>query len=380
MTTLIKPLAAAGAGDATRISVAAFHSREIVTALRNGSGNLELITWHTPDNAMVTRGADSGTQAGAVDEVALTLLDRLAITAVRNGSGNLQLISWSVPEGLGSVTRRGSNGAGAASHIAVAFVGRTLITALRNGSGNLELISWAISGDGTFTRLADSGNQAGAVSVVSAASLGQDRDTVVTAVRTSSGSLKLIAWRISTDGRTITRLFDSADQAGAVGEIATILAHDDSELGGTFLLTAVTTGAGTLRLIEWGVDVAGIRRLGDSRDLAGAASHIAIAPAGPAATYLSSMRRGSGDLELIAFEIGRNAALTRTGDYGPNSGGGTNITETAITSLGDGRAVTAIRLRDFLNVTTWQVSRFMDAPVHRSTTPPVFDTTETAQV
>jgi hypothetical protein len=49
----------------------------VLTALRNGSGNLKLIGWHTPplDNT-ITRGADSGTLAGAAQEIALTLIGR----------------------------------------------------------------------------------------------------------------------------------------------------------------------------------------------------------------------------------------------------------------------------------------------------------------
>ena len=84
----------------------AFNENEVLTALRNGSGNLELIGWHTaPDDFTVTRGADSEQQAGTAQEVALTLMGRRAITAVRSGSGKLLLIAWDVPQGLGSITR-----------------------------------------------------------------------------------------------------------------------------------------------------------------------------------------------------------------------------------------------------------------------------------
>ena len=52
----------------------------------------------------LTRGPDSGTQAGTIDEVALALLGRRAITAVRNGSGDLLVIPWK-PENDGTLVR-----------------------------------------------------------------------------------------------------------------------------------------------------------------------------------------------------------------------------------------------------------------------------------
>jgi hypothetical protein len=41
-----------------------------LTAVRNGSGNLELINWRT--GPTITRQSDSGNQAGAVSEIATT--------------------------------------------------------------------------------------------------------------------------------------------------------------------------------------------------------------------------------------------------------------------------------------------------------------------
>src|ERR1700674_1856749 len=85
MATFIEPIAEGTAGEASRIAVQAFNDSEVLTALRNGSGNLELISWHTdPQNNAVTRGADSGTLAGTANEVALAILGRTAITAVRS--------------------------------------------------------------------------------------------------------------------------------------------------------------------------------------------------------------------------------------------------------------------------------------------------------
>jgi hypothetical protein len=114
MAITFQPLKEGDAGDATQIALQAFDTTEVLTALRNGSGNLELISWHI-DRQGVNRGADSGHQAGNIDEVSLTISGRQAITAVRNGSGDLELISWEVPEGLKKITRETTAGAGTAS-------------------------------------------------------------------------------------------------------------------------------------------------------------------------------------------------------------------------------------------------------------------------
>jgi len=358
--TTIKPIAGASAGEASHLTIQPFISTEVLTALRNGSGNLELIGWHIESDKIV-RGADSGTQAGTAQEVALTLMARArhAITAVRSGSGRLLLISWDVPFGLKTIRRLADTGsaAGEASQIAMTALGTAmLVTALRAGNGNLLLISWGLASDGTMTRLGDSNPagqppQAGEVSLVTIAPLGSN--TVVTAVRNGRGNLELIAWNVSSDGKHIRRQGDSGNQAGAVGEIAIYPTRDD--LAGPGVLTAVRNGSGNLELIPWKVldgGLGGVVRTGKGIE-AGTASHIAISPAGTPPTYVASMRRGSGDIELIAFQLGGNGAIARTGDFGQREG--TDVTETAIASLG-GPAVTATRQANFLNVITWSVT------------------------
>jgi hypothetical protein len=69
---------------------------------------------------------------------------------------------------------------------------------------------------------------------------------VVSAVRAADGRLKLIAWRVD-GGGAITRAGDSYDLAGEATRIALC-----SELsGGTPVVTAVRTAAGDLKLIGW---------------------------------------------------------------------------------------------------------------------------------
>ena len=135
------------------------------------SGHLVLISWQLNSNGTLTRLADSGSAAGAVSEVSLVKLplvganERL-VTAVRDGDGNLRVIVWRVSS-TGAFTRTGDSGsqAGDATMIraTVDSSGRA-ITAVRDGSGDLKVITWGISANGaTVRRLGDSGSAAGGI-------------------------------------------------------------------------------------------------------------------------------------------------------------------------------------------------------------------------
>jgi ketopantoate reductase len=369
MTVSFNLVAGGGAGEASHIAVAALGGPpQFITAMRNGSGNLELIGWIMRDNTLTRAGT---ALAGAVSEVALTIAGQRAVTAVRDGSGRLFLISWDCSSQLQSITKAGDSSAaiphpGAADLIAITpalteFGQQIFVTALRNGSGNLELISWRLESSGNFTRLGDSGSQAGGVDSVAVTSVGSN--LVVTAVQTthsilqSHGKLKLIAWQIFQGGAKITRIGDENHLYGEAGEVSEVaIAPTSGDFPG--VLTAVKNGSGNLEVIAWGVARdTGFTRLGDNQtppNNAGTASHIAITHAGNLQErYLTSMRRGSGDLELIAFDF-TTGPVKRVGDHG--SAQGNDVTETALAHLADGQAIVADRLRNFLNVQLWQLT------------------------
>jgi hypothetical protein len=354
MAITINPLEEGAAGDATQVTLQAFEPTEVLTALKNGSGNLELISWYV-DTQGIERGADSGDQAGNIDEVSLTITGRQAITAVRNGSGDLELISWKVPEGLKSITREKTAGAGTASYISSTFVGPYFLTALRNGSGDLEIISWSFSDEGDFARLADSGKQAGEASLVTICSLGSAEspsNTFVTAVKNGSGNLELIAWELDAKGAGIKRLFDSGHQAGAIQDLALLGPIAGAPFG--TIVTAVKNGSGDLELISWQVETDGFVRRADSGKSAGNAINIAITAFGPPPPVLiTTMQNGSGNLELIAYALKPGGGLSREGSYSNSSG--PEAAETSVVSLG-GTVCTAIRSLGFLKVETWAVS------------------------
>jgi hypothetical protein len=198
------------------------------------------------------------------------------------------LITWAVDLN-GKFTRISDSGAGEVSAVALSVIGNIALTAVRNGSGNLELITWAIGPDGRgITRMADSGNQAGSISEVAVADN-------VTAVRNGSGNLELIGWNISADGKTIKRLGDI--EAGAVTWVAL------SRFSATRFVTAVRAGNGALKLIAYDVAASGaFTRAGDSGDQAGAISEVSLVTP-PSNTPTTAVRNGSGNLELISWSM-----------------------------------------------------------------------------
>jgi hypothetical protein len=105
MPTVIREFARAGAGEVSTIASGAFSSGKLLTAVRNGSDNLDLIIW-APDaaNRRLERLSDSGTQAGEVGGIALAMMGERCITAVQNGDGKLLLIPWAL-ETDGTISR-----------------------------------------------------------------------------------------------------------------------------------------------------------------------------------------------------------------------------------------------------------------------------------
>ena len=370
MSTRIRPTAEATAGEATAVAVAALDDAEVLTACRDGSGNLLLIGWSTPPGDFtITRAADSAGLAGEISEVALAVLGRWAVTAVRDGSGNLLMIPWEVAPGLGSITRTwDGTQAGEVSAIAMATLGADmLITAVRNGSGDLELISWRLEPDKTVSRLHDSGSQAGEISAVTITAL--DGTNVITAVRNGSDDLELIGWSVDGNG-VLTRWPGDPGLAGGVGFIAldTLTATINGATV-TTVLTAVTDDSGDLLLIAWNANPAdGFTRLTDAA--AGEASLLGITTTITAAgtpTVLVSMRQGSDNLKIIAFDLlgeAGDVALVRTGDYANRADA--DVTQTTLLTLDPERILTACRTDENLDLTTYQITDAGTVPAPRN--------------
>jgi len=311
------------AGEVSELALANRSGRQLVTAVRTGSGRLRLITWQVNTDGSVSRRGDSGTQAGTASHIDLARVsDSRFVAACRTGSGNLKLISWNIND-AGTVSRTGDSGdqAGESTLNRILALSSTiLLTACRIASGRLRLISWRLNADGSLTRLRDSGNAAGTVSEISMAALPEAFPRrVVTSIRTAGGALKLIAWRVESNG-AITRRGDSGNAAGA----ATLIRSAIDGFGQ--VVTSCRTASGDLRVISWRVSQNGLQvtRLGDSADQAGRIGDNSIV-VHDGTRAISGVRMANGDLRLIEWLLGQGGAVARNGDSANQAGTSSRI-------------------------------------------------------
>jgi hypothetical protein len=308
-----------GAGAVSEIASLATGSR-IITAVRAGNNNLKMILWNTDSLGGVQRlsPSDDPNSAGAATSISLTQAGNNFVTAMRNGSGNIFLISWQFAAN-GQLTRKNDSAslAGEASIIKVIGLSTTrILTACRDGSGNLKLILWSVDSDGRFARLSDSGSQAGEVSEISLLKLrsSNTEHIVCTSVRAGNGTVKVITWAVSTTANTITRRGDSGSQIGEGTQIKSAV----SQFG--HLVISCRSGSGNLVLISLSVSAAAreINRIADSHSMAGEISTNSII----ARSYgvLSGVRDGSGNLRLIKWQINTAGQFTRLGDSTAQAG------------------------------------------------------------
>lgn len=360
--SLVRPLAEATAGAANAIRVAAVNPDQAVVALRNGSGNLELIAWDVAGRDFaVSRTADSASKQIEAKEVALGLIGRRAVTAVRSGSGRLRLDSWELAADLSSITWLHETGtaAGDADHVTATVVAPDLVvTVVRNASGKLLLIVWRLESDGTLSRLNHENAQAGEIDEIALVTL--DASNVITAVRNGSGHLQVIGWNIGTDG-SVTR-WATDGHAGDVSEFAI------AALGGTGsnreVVTTVRDGSDRALLIAWqlSVDDRTVTRLTDSGDLGqadGEASNLSVcvvqSPPSGRQTIVTAQRRESGNLKLIAWQLLDDPAgipmLVQTGDM--TNRADTDVRQIACCPLEPGRMVVAAKVDAKSNNGLW---------------------------
>jgi hypothetical protein len=301
----------------------------IVTSCRNDSGNLLLISWRVDARGKVTRRKDSGNAAKEAQMISLVALsDNLLVSACRDGSGDLLLITWRL-EADGSFRRLSDSGNAAGEIGALAMVnlpnGR-VVTAVRAGNGRLLLIAWEVSPTGAIRRLSDSGEKAGEIGPLGGISACVDHlGRIAVSVCAGDNRLKIILWELGANGQLIRRS-DSAGQAGKIAHPAPglpsglklsehTLTTASSAGNRSILVSAVTTEAGTLKLLTWDVTNEGaIRRLSQAagEGEAGIASRLSLI-AGPVSTgipaagigvsfpIVTALRAANGNLLLISW-------------------------------------------------------------------------------
>jgi hypothetical protein len=174
------------AGKVSWVTIATIDTGNVVTAVCNGSGNLELIGWSVGTDGSLNRWGDSGSQAGAVSEIALIAVPSGGptsdvVTTVVGGARNLIVITWRPSPAAGTFTRMGewakwASGVEApiASDVAVCATstdtGPKYVASLRvdlttsngtpSGISYLELMAFDPVGIGTVNSVAQTGGYA----------------------------------------------------------------------------------------------------------------------------------------------------------------------------------------------------------------------------
>jgi hypothetical protein len=337
------------ANDAGKVfEIAAIRSgpRALLTAVRSGNKTLKLIQWAVNDDGGITRVGDSASAAGEASSIDVAR-GRLFVTACRSSSGNLLLISWEVGP-TGAIIRRGDSRtvggdqAGDARNIRIVALSETLfVTAVRTESGKLMLITWRLDASNELIRMGDSGDAAGEaheISLVNASPDPSGNHRVITAVRGGDSNLVLITWSVSRDGTSIRRLsFDHA-QAGGARMIQTVMTSP------TRLVTSLQRNDRNLLVISWSLDDKGtLTRLGDSASQAGriTANSLMSRPGG----VLSAVRASDG-LRLIKWQISSQGAIKRLADSGAQAGDATLIALNQDALAGAAPIVTAVATTD----------------------------------
>ncbi len=299
------------AGEIGAVEVARPSSgRDVVVGVRTASGALKLIYW----KVATTGGLD---RMGSATDVAITDLDLVmvpaggtgVVTASRMASGQVQVTGWHTSSSDGTITRAGSDNGPYASAVRATAItdGRTAaeegqparfqgVVTASIANGDLRLDTFRVtSSKGIEHRDYEIAGPVMSVAI-GTVRVSSTRELVVTAIRSETGYLKLIAWEIESNG-AIHRL--GSIYAGA------ILSDIEIQSGGTgALITAVKLTTGNLKLLSWELTSDGeLRRLGDH--LAGEAQAISLGDrvVRGRRTYVTTPVRLTGNaLKVIAFE------------------------------------------------------------------------------
>lgn len=298
---IIHKKGSATGGQITDVAIQPVSDHQVLTAARTAGGDLHLTTWSLSQDGQVSKQHEAS--AGAIGSVALVTAAGagMAVTAVRTG-GHLRLIAWQVGAG-GAITRMGSADGNPAEHIAAVPTVFGVVTAARNSSGNLALASWRVDSAGQISHLDNAA--AGAVNGLDIAVLTRESDPgltnprtiIATAVRNGSGNLELITWSVSeaVDG-TITRAGSFTDAPATHVTVGTVGVAFESDR----LLTAVRDGGGNLALQIWQTKNENADIISEDSAAGGAVSEIAIADYG--GRYLvTAVRTSAGDVKVISW-------------------------------------------------------------------------------
>jgi len=341
------------AGAVSQVSIVALQPGWLVTAVKNSSGNLQLIVWHDTGTAIIRKGSYKA-EAITYGPVVAALNSNLVVTAAFNSAFQLELDSWNVSS-TGAITHLSRFDAGMFGNsvaITASAACGCAVTAT-NGSSNLDESVWWVSPAGLITVGPSISTGSGNIDQVAIASespgAGElDLMNAVSAGGTLDVTPAVFEFEALLTGGVCTGYLShdcfgfppsGIAGAGAIGQLAvaywystpTVLAAD------LIYTTAVVNGSGNLELISWDDDLSLENTARLASGTAGAASQVALttlgpAPAGPGGPLpVTAVVNGKGNLSVEVWYSTGPKTLKELATYNTKS----PITQVAVASEGD---------------------------------------------
>lgn len=172
----------------------------VTTVVRTQTNRFQLITWHIASDGKVVRWAASSDASEAVSQVSTTVLeDQRVATAFHTASGHFRLATWNrIDEGCGLHRQLESRPPAlhARHHALMAWPGGA-VAALCTPAGELEMHTWTMPTHGPLAQIGKSAlSIRNAVEVAFCNELLDGNAPILTCIRLTNGTLKLVTWRM----------------------------------------------------------------------------------------------------------------------------------------------------------------------------------------
>jgi len=318
--------------------------RSIVAAVaQDGSLRLTAFEQDRHGNSLTVLAEGTGPQAERVSVAGLS--SSLAVTATTPARTHARLILWTVSVGNKTCTQNDELIVSNLAAVKVVGISPTrIMTVGRTQEGNLSLSVWGIAA-GKFVPKALGGNSGGKITSFDAAVLSATR--VATTVRTESNGLKVIIWDLKAEGGIDTLggtgvpviRVGEAVGGGTISEVAVSKTSVPDQVA-----TVVRTNDGSVKLIVWDVTPDGKVTRNPTDDDCGSGSMIDVA-FWKTFSVGAAFSNDKGNLKIVAWEPNQEKGSTKINisqlhEYG---GGATDLIAIGTLPTDQPTLITALR-------------------------------------
>lgn len=177
-----------------RLSICTAGSNGLLTSIRDESHVLKSILWEFDDDSVLTRTGSISHEAPSTGWISSCQVGRdVTLTAIQNKDKDLRIHAYGILEDGRFFEERGIASAGSIGDVSICRIGTEMATTgVRVGADKLKLILWQVTKSGDhIIRLCDKSTN----DIYSKLSIcHSDQNQLVTAMRDSSGNLKVVCW------------------------------------------------------------------------------------------------------------------------------------------------------------------------------------------